>query len=82
LKDGFTALVGSGPAFIYGIIEALSDGGVLMGLPRSLATKFAAQMTMGASKMVLESGKYDQYCYINFHIHNVMNRKTHWPVER
>ena len=49
-------MAGSGPAYIYGIIEALSDGGVRMGLPRALATQFAAQMTMGAAKMVLESG--------------------------
>ena len=50
-------MAGSGPAYIYTIIEALSDGGVRMGLPRELATQFAAQMTMGAAKMVLESGK-------------------------
>ena len=49
-------MAGSGPAYIYTIIEALSDGGVRMGLPRELATQFAAQMTMGAAKMVLESG--------------------------
>ena len=51
-------MAGSGPAYIYTIIEALSDGGVRQGLPRDLATKFAAQMTMGAAKMVLESGKH------------------------
>ena len=51
-------MAGSGPAYIYTIIEALSDGGVRMGLPRALATQFAAQMTMGAAKMVLESGTY------------------------
>ena len=51
-------MAGSGPAYIYTIFEALSDGGVRQGLPRELATKFAAQMTMGAAKMVLESGKH------------------------
>ena len=56
-QDAFTGMAGSGPAYIYTIIEALSDGGVRMGLPRDLATKFAAQMTMGAAKMALESGK-------------------------
>lgn len=57
-QDAFTGMAGSGPAYIYTIIEALSDGGVRQGLPRELATKFAAQMTMGAAKMVLESGKH------------------------
>ena len=50
-------MAGSGPAYIYTILEALADGGVMMGLPRAMATKFAAQMTMGAAKMALESGK-------------------------
>lgn len=57
-QDAFTGMAGSGPAYIYTIIEALSDGGVRMGLPRNLATTFAAQMTLGAAKMVLESGKH------------------------
>ena len=46
-QDAFTGMAGSGPAYIYTIIEALSDGGVRMGLPRNLATTFAAQMTLG-----------------------------------
>ena len=49
-------MAGSGPAYIYTILEALADGGVMMGLPRAMAIKFAAQMTMGAAKMALESG--------------------------
>ena len=57
-QDAFTGMAGSGPAYIYTIIQALSDGGVRMGLPRNLATNFAAQMTLGAAKMVLESGKH------------------------
>lgn len=57
-QDAFTGMAGSGPAYIYTIIEALSDGGVRMGLPRQMASKFAAQMTMGAAKMALESGKH------------------------
>ena len=56
-------MAGSGPAYIYTIIEALSDGGVRMGLPRDLATQFAAQMTMGAAKMVLDSGNYETAMY-------------------
>ncbi|QQP57234.1 Pyrroline-5-carboxylate reductase [Caligus rogercresseyi] len=54
----FTGLAGSGPAFVYTILEALADGAVLSGLPRATARKFAAQMALGASKMALESGKH------------------------
>jgi len=53
--DAVTGLSGSGPAYVYMIIEALADGGVKMGLARSMARRFAAQTVMGAAKMVLES---------------------------
>jgi pyrroline-5-carboxylate reductase len=49
-------MAGSGPAYVYTFIEALADGGVRMGLPRALAATFAAQMTMGAAKMAVDSG--------------------------
>ncbi|KAK5650625.1 hypothetical protein RI129_001654 [Pyrocoelia pectoralis] len=52
------ALAGSGPAFIYLIIEALSDGGVKLGIPRKTSTMFAAQTVLGAAKMVLETGRH------------------------
>ncbi|KAF5270403.1 hypothetical protein FQR65_LT05591 [Abscondita terminalis] len=52
------ALAGSGPAFIYIIIEALSDGGVKLGIPRQTATTFAAQTVLGAAKMVLETKRH------------------------
>ena len=51
-------LAGSGPAFIYTLIEAMSDAGVKNGLPRDVATKFAAQTFSGAAGMVLETGKH------------------------
>ena len=56
--DAVTGLSGSGPAFIYQVIEAMSDGGVRVGLPRNVATQLTAQTVFGAAKMVLESGDH------------------------
>jgi pyrroline-5-carboxylate reductase len=54
--DAVTGLSGSGPAFLYIIIEALAEAGVNVGLPRDVATLLAAQTTYGSARMVLESG--------------------------
>lgn len=56
--DVVTGLSGSGPAFAFVILEALADGGVMMGLPRQAAVELAAQTVRGAAKLVLESGQH------------------------
>ena len=58
MLDAVTGLSGSGPAYGFLMIDALSDGGVAAGLPRATANLLAAQTLYGAAKMVLESGKH------------------------
>lgn len=53
-----TGMVGSGPAYIYLIIEAFADAGVRMGLPKDVSILLAAQTTLGAAKMVVETGEH------------------------
>ena len=56
--DAVTGLSGSGPAYVYTVIEALAAGGVLMGLSREDALQLAAQTALGAARMVIESGQH------------------------
>jgi pyrroline-5-carboxylate reductase len=56
--DAVTGLSGSGPAFLYIVLESLAEGGVKVGLPRDVAMLLAAQTMAGTAKMVLETGRH------------------------
>ena len=56
--DGFIAVAGSSPAYVFMFIEAMADGAVKLGVPRAKAYKMAAQSVLGSAKMVLETGKH------------------------
>jgi pyrroline-5-carboxylate reductase len=58
LMDAATGLSGCGPAYVYLVIESLSEAGVKVGLPREIATRLAAQTLVGAARMVLERGAH------------------------
>lgn len=58
LMDAVTGLSGSGPAYVYMFVEALTDAGVKQGIPRPIASRLAAQTIFGAAKLVIDSGKH------------------------
>jgi pyrroline-5-carboxylate reductase len=58
VMDAVTGLSGSGPAYLFMVMEAMADGGVRMGLSRDVALLLAAQTTLGAARMVLETGRH------------------------
>jgi pyrroline-5-carboxylate reductase len=58
LMDAVTGLSGSGPAYIYVVLEALSEAGVKLGIPRDISTLLAAQTMLGAAKLALETGQH------------------------
>lgn len=58
LMDAGSAVAGCGPAFVCQLIEALADGGVACGLPRQKALLYAAQMTQGAARLMLETNQH------------------------
>lgn len=57
-QDAVTAVSGSGPAYLFYVVEAMIDAGVMLGLPRDIATQLVAQTMYGSAKLLLESGEH------------------------
>jgi pyrroline-5-carboxylate reductase len=58
LQDAATALSGSGPAYVYFLVEAMVDAGILLGMPRQTALEMVIQTVYGAATMLRESGEH------------------------
>jgi pyrroline-5-carboxylate reductase len=57
-QDAVTAISGSGPAYIFYVVEAMIEAGVLLGLPRNVATELTVQTLLGAATMLEETGEH------------------------
>lgn len=57
-QDAVTAISGSGPAYVFFVVESMIEAGVHLGLPRATATELAVQTTLGAAKMLRETGEH------------------------
>lgn len=57
-QDAVTAISGSGPAYIFYVVEAMIEAGVLLGLPRNVATELTVQTLLGAATMLAETGEH------------------------
>src|SRR5688572_25227081 len=56
--DAVTAISGSGPAYVFYVVEAMIEAGVHMGLPRATATEFVVQTLVGSAKLLRETGEH------------------------
>ena len=80
--DAVTGLSASGPAYIYIILESLAEAGVKVGLPRDVATLLAAQTTMGAATVVLETGDHPALLEGRRHYSSRLHHRRHHGARR